>query len=430
MMKSVTRRATLGVLLILSASITTIVAKDGGRAPFLRLPRSSVELKIVQRHSQAIPGSRGTMEIQIGDITGGQVRLSVITSQGKKLVDLISMSVGDTATFTVQEQEYDIRIRKLCDLPLGDYALLVVSGDESAARVPDHNLPDKTMTLKIDDNTAIEAVYIQPETFLMGRDTKIERVLMFAHGPITGIDEGPQRKVVITKGFYIARYKVTCDVFCKFLNSVEEPQRSASIVLNWFSRIEFKDGRYVPKAEAGNCAVNTVPWEGANKFCKWLSHKTGQTVRLPTEAEWELAARGPEAREFPWGHEELTERWTYDPNSKEEYPHLWSAPPVDAFPSNTTPDSVVGMVDCAVGEWCSDYYGVRYLPDDTSDPKGPSIEELPVEPDVAFLASTKGTFHVLRGRGSSGRATVRQLGGRVGCEGIYGFRILVELPAK
>jgi len=36
----------------------------------LRLPRSSVELKIVQRHSQAIPGSRGTMEIQIGDITG------------------------------------------------------------------------------------------------------------------------------------------------------------------------------------------------------------------------------------------------------------------------------------------------------------------------------------------------------------------------
>jgi len=147
-MKSATRRATLGMLLILSASITTVVAQGGGPAPFLRLPRSSVELKIVQRHSQAIPGSRGTMEIQIGDITGGKVRLSVITSQGKKLVDSVSMSVGDTATFTVQEQEYDIRIRKLCDLPVGDYALLVVSGDESAGREPDHNLPDRTMTLR------------------------------------------------------------------------------------------------------------------------------------------------------------------------------------------------------------------------------------------------------------------------------------------
>lgn len=375
LMKDHTAASLLVAFIVISASNAAVAAKDDDPAPVLRLPRPSIELKIVQRHSQVIPGSNDTLRIQIGDITKGQMSLWVITSQGKKLIDSVAMSEGGTTAFTIQGQKYTIRLRKLHDLPFGDFAILVVSGKPASA-------PQKPITLKIDDDTTIEAVYIAPATFEMGRDTTAIRLLFYADTPHHGINEGPLRRVTITKGFYIARYKVTCDAFCKFLNSVDMPQRYASVGLNWFSRIQFKDGRYVPKPGVGNCAINVVEWEGTKEYCKWLSMKTGHTVRLPTEAEWELTARGPEGRQFPWGHEPLTEPWTYDEKDKDKYPHFWSSAPVDAFPQNATPDGVVGMVARGTGEWCSDIYAGRYLPKDTLDPQGPLKEDFPIIPDI------------------------------------------------
>jgi formylglycine-generating enzyme required for sulfatase activity len=46
-----------------------------------------------------------------------------------------------------------------------------------------------------------------------------------------------------------------------------------------------------------------ISWHGAQAYCQWLSEKTGTTYRLPTEAEWEKAARGNEAFEYPWGND-------------------------------------------------------------------------------------------------------------------------------
>lgn len=95
-----------------------------------------------------------------------------------------------------------------------------------------------------------------------------------------------------------------------------------------------------------NHPVVLISHADAKAYAAWLSKKTGETWRLPTEAEWEKAARGTEGRRFPWGAE-------YDPsrlNSHDKGP--FDTLPVDAFPNGASP---FGMLDPAgqAFEWTS-----------------------------------------------------------------------------
>jgi len=286
----------------------------------------------------------------------------------------------------------------------------------------------KTMQLAIDSETNIDLVYIKPGTFVMGRNVgwvekffaRISSRFMVGKYP----DDWPARKVTITKGFYIGKYKITSLQFCKFLNAVSNPEDY--VKLNKSARIEIKDKAYVPRPGCENCAINVVPWKGAVAFCEWLSHEIGFIVRLPTEAEWEFTARGTEGRTFPWGEGDVewTDRWPIQGRqNKEKYPHPWSCAPVDAFPENVTPDGVVGMKSW-VGEWCSDFYGVRYLKDDVIDPQGPTEERLLEDKSLNPYPYDK-AYHVFRGRASF--VGPREFGDEV-LGGIYGFRVVIELP--
>jgi formylglycine-generating enzyme required for sulfatase activity len=287
------------------------------------------------------------------------------------------------------------------------------------------NPPPNTIRLTVDDKISIDLVYIKPGSFTMGRNVGwLEKsVSRFNASQMIGKypDDWPARKIKITKGFYIGKYKVTSAQFCEFLNIVENPQKF--VELNIFARIEIKDGTYVPKVDCENCEINVVPWTGAAAFCEWLSQKTGFAVRLPTEAEWEFTARGPEGRQYPWG-EELDVKWA-ESGAREykKYPHPWSCAAVDAFPENVTPHGVVGMIG-SIGEWCSDFYGVYYLKSDVIDPQGPSIKDL----SDKSLNPFDEKYHVYRS--STSVTTKRSFGDAVGGDGIYGLRIVVELPAE
>lgn len=164
--------------------------------------------------------------------------------------------------------------------------------------------PAPEVTLQGPADTQFELVHIGPATFTMGRD--VSALAAGLGGNSSGIDERPAHEVTISRGYYIGKYKVTTEQYCEFLNHVENADQH--IVLNDFSRIHLVDDRYMPRAGTERCAANTVPWQGAVAFCEWLSEQTGATVRLPTEAEWELAARGTEGRYFPWGEEPLCRR--------------------------------------------------------------------------------------------------------------------------
>jgi len=110
--------------------------------------------------------------------------------------------------------------------------------------------------------------------------------------------------------------------------------------------------------------VTGVSWFDAVAYCEWLSASTGRTYRLPTEAEWERAARGGlEGRLYTWGDE--------PPQQQPGYSELWLNGPE---PSGRRPPNGFGLHDISenVHEWCSDWYDGRYY--ETSplmNPQGP-----------------------------------------------------------
>ena len=111
--------------------------------------------------------------------------------------------------------------------------------------------------------------------------------------------------------------------------------------------------------------VTSVSWFDSVDYCRWLSERWGMAVRLPTEAEWEFAARaGLEQKLFPWGDEPATAR----PN----YAERWREGPE---PVGTSAPNGYGLFDMCenVHEWCLDWYQAGYYHDSPADnPRGPS----------------------------------------------------------
>jgi formylglycine-generating enzyme required for sulfatase activity len=110
--------------------------------------------------------------------------------------------------------------------------------------------------------------------------------------------------------------------------------------------------------------VVAVSWHEAARYCEWLSLQTGRHFRLPTEAEWECAARGGlEQKQFPWGDD--------PPQSLPNYATRWQngPEPVAQYVPNA-----FGLYDIGdnVHEWCSDWYDPNYYAvSPKRNPQGP-----------------------------------------------------------
>lgn len=130
-----------------------------------------------------------------------------------------------------------------------------------------------------------------------------------------------------------------------------------------------------PGSLANNQPAVRVSWANARKYCAWLSKKEGRRYRLPTEAEWEYAARGGlDQMEYPWGNQSVDGRAVFNQNTTN---------PVGSFPPNN-----FGLYDMVgnINECVSDWYGEDYyLNSPKLNPKGPPKPKPPMD------------FNVLRG---------------------------------
>jgi formylglycine-generating enzyme required for sulfatase activity len=202
-------------------------------------------------------------------------------------------------------------------------------------------------------------VFIPAGSFLMG-SAESDR--------LASNDEFPQHEVSLD-AFWIDQTEVTNAQFATFLNEegnqgeggVEWLEEESSYVL-----IESRDGVYQPKAGFEAHPVIEVSWYGARAYCEW----TGG--RLPTEAEWEYAARGPDSRIYPWGNQAPTCNLANYGNCVGATTELGSY--VDKA-------SWVGAFDMSgnVWEWVNDWYDSGYYENALSEnPTGPQTSQFRV----------------------------------------------------
>jgi formylglycine-generating enzyme required for sulfatase activity len=171
-----------------------------------------------------------------------------------------------------------------------------------------------------------------------------------------GVDERPNHDVFVDT-FYIDTYEVTNGRYLQFITETghRTPQHPSDPSKGLWQ------GNIMPESIVDLPVIN-VDWYDADSFCKWAGK------RLPTEAEWEKAAKGPNDWRFPWGNVEPTDRHL-------NYNQVWHGEatlvPVGIYEAGKSP---YGAYDMAgnVWEWVADWYDPNYYSKSPArNPQGP-----------------------------------------------------------
>ena len=178
-------------------------------------------------------------------------------------------------------------------------------------------LTTHTITIPVKDGISIDMVRVEAGTFTMGATAEMED----PYG-----DEKPTHQVTLTNDYYMGKYEVTQALWQAVMNS---------------NPSYFK---------GDNLPVEQVSWDDCQEFLSKLNSITGKTFRLPTEAEWEYAARGgKKSRGYQYsGSNNLSDVAWYKDNSDRK---------THAVGSKQANELGIYDMSCNVREWCQDWYG-------------------------------------------------------------------------
>jgi serine/threonine protein kinase/formylglycine-generating enzyme required for sulfatase activity len=270
-----------------------------------------------------------------------------------------------------------------------------------------------------EDELAADDVYVPAGWFVAGGDPSAGEAL-------------PRRRVWVD-AFVIGRHPVTNTDYLAFLNDLVDegrpeealrrcPRQSRGATVSGEDRLAYAQGgagRFAlhdPEAEHA-LPVVFVDWRDAMAYAAHLARRTGLPWRLPSELEWEKAARGVDGRFMPWGdHVEPT--WACGSGSHAERKRVM---PVDTYPTDASPYGVRGMAG-NVRDWCVERWRLD----------GPRVEDGVLRIDPA--GDDDGDDRAIRGGawtslGDLARLAVRYAGAPGTRHGVLGFRLARSIVA-
>jgi formylglycine-generating enzyme required for sulfatase activity len=251
----------------------------------------------------------------------------------------------------------------------------------------------------------------QPE-WLVGKDGAPMRVVPAGPFPMGvpsgdrdgGRDEYPRHEVFVDT-FVIDKFEVTNGLYLEFVKStghrVPQNPKNPSRTL-W-------QGNSITESVAERPVIN-VDWFDADAYCKWADK------RLPTEAEWEKAAKGTSDRRFPWGNVEPTAKHL---NYNQRWIGEKTLMPVGSYDAGMSPYGVYDMAG-NVWEWVNDWYDAQYYEQSPNkNPQGPD----------------RGSKKVIRGAGWQNETPTVRIFTRVDSDPSVrnestGFRCAADVPQK
>jgi formylglycine-generating enzyme required for sulfatase activity len=212
---------------------------------------------------------------------------------------------------------------------------------------------------KLADIHGIVQVYVPAGCFMIGSDPAKDRYAR--------LEEQPQHRVCMAEGYWLDAYEVTNAAYQQFIDAGGYTTRDYWLDAGW----QWKQSSYI--TEPANLDGFTdsqqprvgVSWYEAEAYAKWRGG------RLPTEAEWEYAARGLDSLTYPWGN-------TWNSGTLNSESALGKTTPVGSYESGK---SWVGAYDLAgnAWEWAADWYSDSYYQQRVKDdPTGPENGQLRV----------------------------------------------------
>jgi formylglycine-generating enzyme required for sulfatase activity len=204
------------------------------------------------------------------------------------------------------------------------------------------------------DDYGVPMVLVPAGSFVMGRNDRAP-------------NESPAHSVTLDD-YYIDQFEATNLSFAEFLNVMGNQFEGNA---HWIEvndpdlRIHLVGDRWQVDEGFENYPMNEVTWYGARAYCSW------RDGRLPSEAEWEKAARGTDERTFPWGEEISCDLANYAGC-------VYGAVPVDSYPEGISPYGVYNMAG-NVMEWVADWYDREYYQHSPAEnPTGPEIGDFKI----------------------------------------------------
>jgi formylglycine-generating enzyme required for sulfatase activity len=194
-------------------------------------------------------------------------------------------------------------------------------------------IPDPCLVVKVNDTLSINMMCVEGGTFMMGSDA-----------PDAEANEKPLHEVTLSD-YYIGQTEVTQHLWKKVMGSDNNPSAK----------------------KGDNLPVTNISWDNAQQFVTKLSEMTGLHFRLPTEAEWEYAARGGQRSQG------YTYAGSNDLDSVAWYPSNCQKPQA----VGKKKPNELGIYDMSgnVYDWCYDWYG-PYPSEPQTDPQGPTTSSI------------------------------------------------------